>query len=96
MLNKGAALSTNETRAEGIQACSMLANTQVFSQKTHRIKKQTRQQRGGSWLNKRKMEGKINNKLSQPRTHRTITKKKRPSSTIIPEGLLSKGLNKEF
>ena len=39
---------------------------------------------------------KINNKLSQPRTHRTITKKKRPSSTIIPEGLLSKGLNKEF
>lgn len=39
---------------------------------------------------------KINNKLSQPRTHKTITKKKRPPSTNIPEGLLSKGLNKEF
>lgn len=39
---------------------------------------------------------KINNKLSQPRTHRTITKKKRPPGTFIPEGLLFKGLNKEF
>lgn len=39
MLNKGAVPSTNETRAEGIQACNIRANTQVFSQKTHRIKK---------------------------------------------------------
>nr|DAL04711.1 MAG TPA: hypothetical protein [Caudoviricetes sp.] len=43
-----------------------------------------------------KWKEEINNKLSQPRTHKTVTKKKRPSSTFIPEGLLSKGLNKEF
>lgn len=39
MLNKGAVLSTNETRAEGIQAYKMRANTQVFSRKPTELKK---------------------------------------------------------
>ena len=75
----------------------MRANTQVFSQKTHRIKKNRQDSKeAGHGSTSGKWKEEINNKLSQPRTHRTITKKKRPSSTIIPEGLLSKGLNKEF
>lgn len=75
----------------------MLANTQVFSQKTNRIKKKIDKTAKRRVMAQQAENGrKNNNKLSQPRTHRTITKKKRPPSTIIPEGLLSKGLNKEF
>jgi hypothetical protein len=55
----------------------MLANTQVSSQQTHRIKKNrqdSKEEGHGSTSGKWKEE--INNKLSQPRTHKTITKRK--------------------
>lgn len=74
----------------------MRANTQVFSQKPTGLKNRQDSKEAGRGSTSGKWKEEINNKLSQPRTHRTITKKKRPTSIIIPEGLLSKGLNKEF
>jgi len=54
----------------------MQANTQVFSQKTHRIKKTDKTAKRRVMAQQAENGRKINNKLSQPRTHRTITKRK--------------------